>query len=248
MATIVSARPGSDTRGVIASRPSRTKGIVIAAVGVVYLVAGTLANWWTVPFYQTRGGINDLILDWYMGENLSGLVVYLAWELSGPVGAIVAVLGALLAFETPTRRYWLILAGGVLVIAWLAGAQLLDTPLVPELFGVCGVLIVVFFLGMLWDWSRGRAARSAAEQAGGDLQMLGLVFFLIAAWELCGLFGAPVFLLLPDIGIALTKANTYAATVMVFLTLGWALTFIGGRMAMRRRGTRPAAASSTGHA
>ena len=42
-------------------------------------------------------------------------------------------------------------------------------------------LIVVFFIGLLWNWSRSRPVLSAPEKKGSDLRMLGHVFFLIAA-------------------------------------------------------------------
>lgn len=233
MATVMTPRPARASHAVRASTPRSRAGLILAALGVAYLVAGTLASWYFVPYYRARGGIGDLLLHWYRGEALADLALYLAWLLSGPVGAIVAVLGVALALRVPRRVLWPMLVGGIVVTAWLVGAQLLDMPLVPPLFGVFGVLIAACFLGLLWDWARSRAGRSAAEQAGSDLRMAGHVCSLIAAWLLCGLFGAPVFLLRPAIAVPLTKANTFALTVLVLLALGWALTFLGHRVARK---------------
>jgi hypothetical protein len=59
-----------------------------------------------------------------------------------------------------------------------------------------------------------------------DLKLSGLAFHLFAAWYLCGLLGAPVFLLRPELAatsFAGDRAVLLASTVVVCLATGWVL-------------------------
>ena len=100
------------------------------------------------------------------------------------------------------------------------------------------VILAVFFLGLVWNWGRSRPSLPAGEQLGSDLSMAGHVFFLFAAWFLCGLLGAPNFTLRPELleeyG-TLSGAASMGSLVSVFLVLGWGFTFFGQRISMKAR-------------
>ena len=99
--------------------------------------------------------------------------------------------------------------------------------------------MTIFFLGVLWTWSRSRPALSASERTGSDLQMLGHVFFLIAAWYLCGVFGAPMFALRPELAeqfaVSASASASLASLISICLATGWACTFLGHRMVLHSR-------------
>jgi len=59
-----------------------------------------------------------------------------------------------------------------------------------------------------------------------DIRIVSYLFYLIAAWGLCGLLGSPLFGLRPEIMIEFKTqqgAYTMGAKVIVCLTLGWIL-------------------------
>jgi hypothetical protein len=61
--------------------------------------------------------------------------------------------------------------------------------------------------------------------------MVGFVFFVVAAWDLCGLFGMANFVLRPELaskfGVSLGSTINSASGIMVLLALGWGFTFFG---------------------
>ena len=61
--------------------------------------------------------------------------------------------------------------------------------------------------------------------------MVGFVFFVIAAWDLCGLLGMVNFVLRPELAlkfdVPLSSTINAASGVMVLLVLGWGFTFFG---------------------
>jgi hypothetical protein len=109
----------------------------------------------------------------------------------------------------------------------------------PPLFGIGGGLITLFFLGSVWNWARLRPALSGPEKTGADLRMVGYVFYVVAAWDLCGLLGMANFVLRPELAqkFAIPHGSTInaASTVLVLLVLGWGFTFFGQQVAMQAR-------------
>jgi len=60
-------------------------------------------------------------------------------------------------------------------------------------------------------------------------------FFVIAAWYLCGLLGAPAYALRPELAqeVGMPEiAPGLATAIMVCLVLGWAFAYLGGRVAL----------------
>jgi hypothetical protein len=68
--------------------------------------------------------------------------------------------------------------------------------------------------------------------------MVGYVLFLMAAWWLCGLLGAPTFALRPALMgkyNTLPGAASMGSLISILLVLGWAFSFFGQRMSLRAR-------------
>lgn len=198
--------------------PSQKIGWVVFVVGAFYMIGlGALYSWRVVPAANQAG------TDAYPG--LLGIL----WSLSVPLGAFIVAIGAALIAEVERRTFWLLILVLVLFTAWkFAGTS---DHVIPALFGIGGGLITLFFIGSVWHWSRIRPKLSAPERTGSDLRMVGFVLFVIAAWDLCGIFGMANFVLRPELAakfeVPLSSTIDSASGVMVLLALGWAFTYFG---------------------
>ncbi len=205
---------------------SQKIGWVVFWIGALYMLGmGWLYSWWMVPATREIGP-----------ENLSGAVAFI-WALSAPLGSILVVVGAALIAQVERRLFWLLIAGSLLLTVWRVIGT--TSQMLPALFGIGGGLITLFFLGSAWNWARMRPALSGPEKSGVDLRMVGYVFYVIVAWDLCGLLSIGNFVLRPDLAqefaIPLGSTINAASTILVLLVLGWAFTFFGQRMALRAK-------------
>lgn len=197
---------------------SQKIGWVVFLIGTVYMLGlGWLYLWWVVPAANQVGT-----------EAYSGLLGVL-WALSVPLGAFIVALGAALIAQVERRILGLLLLLLVLFTTWrFVGTSGL---MVPALFGIGGGLITLFFIGSVLNWARIRPMLSGSDKAGSDLRMVGFVFFVIAAWDLCGLLGMANFVLRPELAskfdVPLSNTINAASGVLVLLALGWGLTFFG---------------------
>jgi hypothetical protein len=109
--------------------------------------------------------------------------------------------------------------------------------MVPALFGGGGGLITLFFLGSTWLWARTRPTLSGASKTGSDLRMVGFIFFVVAAWDLCGIFGVGNFVLRPELAdkfsVPISSTINAASGVLVLLVLGWGFNYFGQLLSRR---------------
>jgi hypothetical protein len=195
---------------------SQKIGWMIFMIGGVYMLGlGWLYSWWVVPAANQFGG------DAYFG--LLGFI----WALSVPLGAFIVAIGAALTAKVERHVFWLLILLVVLFTAWrIAGTA---NQVIPALFGVGGGLITLFFLGSIWHWTKTRPTLTGAAKTGSDLRMVGLIFFVVAAWDLCGLFGIGNYVLRPELAdkfsVPIASTINAASSVMVLLVLGWGFTY-----------------------
>jgi hypothetical protein len=140
--------------------------------------------------------------------------------------------------QAERRLFWPLLIVGILIfVAWRVIGT--TSQLWPPLFGIGGGLITLFFLGSVWNWAGMRPALSGPERTGSDLRMVGYVFYVVAAWDLCGLLGIASFVLRPELAqkFAIPHSSTInaASTILVLLVLGWGFTFFGQQVAMQAK-------------
>jgi hypothetical protein len=61
--------------------------------------------------------------------------------------------------------------------------------------------------------------------------MVGFIFFVVAAWNLCGIFGMGNYVLRPELAekfsVPIGSTIDAASTVLVLLVLGWGFTDFG---------------------
>jgi hypothetical protein len=206
---------------------SQKIGWVVFWIGAIYMLGmGWLYSWWMVPAANEIGP-----------DAMSGAVGFI-WALSAPLGSVLVAVGAALMAQAERRLFWPLLIVGILIfVAWRVIGT--TSQLWPPLFGIGGGLITLFFLGSVWNWARIRPALSGPEKTGSDLRMVGYVFYVVAAWDLCGLLGIASFVLRPELAqrFAIPHSSTInaASTILVLLVLGWAFTFFGQRMALRAK-------------
>ena len=191
-------------------------GIFLVTVGLVLIYAVGLLGGWIVntPPHAYQ-------------PSLAGL----GWSVSVPLGVLLVMLGAARLARGEVRLIGSIATATIAVIGWTAWRDILHWPDAQPpsvLFGAGGALMVLFFLGAVWYWAAGRARLSAPKRVVADLRLFGLALILIAAWVVCGLFGSPVFLLRPALAATSPLAEyavPVAATALVYLTIGFGLTF-----------------------
>lgn len=210
---------------------SQKIGWVIFTIGGLYMFGvGWLHSWWVAPAANQFGS-----------AAYSGLLGFL-WALSVPLGAFIVAVGAALIARVERHVFWLLILLVVLFTVWqIAGTT---KQMVPALFGIGGGLITLFFLGSTWQWAKIRPSLTGAGKTGSDLRMVGLIFFVEAAWNLCGIFGVGNFVLRPDLAakfsVPISSTINAASTVMVLLVLGWGFTFFGQLISRRAQAVDPA--------
>lgn len=223
----------SDTFGRLAPVPSKMAislkaGWLVFGIGALYmLLLGWLSSWWVVPTVRQAGL-----------EGLPGTAFFFFWQLAAPAGALVVAIGAAFAAGVERSRKAVIIGGSLIVVIWLIFSMGAFQQVISPIFGIGGGLITLAFLGSLWDWARSRPALSQAAQTGADLGMAGNIFYLIAAWYLCGLLGAPTFLLRPDQALTLLPENSaisLGTTILICLTLGSVFMFFSRRVTLPAR-------------
>jgi hypothetical protein len=201
-------------------------GWVIFGFGALYmLLMGWLSSWWIVPIIRQTGL-----------EGLPGTAFFFVWQLAAPVGALLVAIGAAFIARVERPLKTVIIAGSLVVAIWLVVSMGAIKQVIPPIFGLGGGLFTLAFLGALWDWARSRPVLSSAARTGADLGMAGHVFYLIAAWYLCGLLGAPTFLLRPEQAMTILPANTaisLGTTILICMTLGSVFTFLSHRVALQ---------------
>jgi hypothetical protein len=134
---------------------------------------------------------------WYGMGGL--LLLYLTAGL--PLGAILLAAGGARLYSTDRAgRVLLPLLAVLLVLFMFDVVRLKMNWNIPILlFGIMGGLFIVLFLAQVWDWARRRPSLESQRRRVADLQLGAGVCFFSAAWQACGLAGAPGFALYPEI-------------------------------------------------
>ncbi len=143
---------------------------------------------------------------------------HMLWAFGVPLGALVAGIGLLLYSSAKGSTIWKYGIGIVLAVFIGMAAGFLGH--IRPLFGIGGTLILLFFMGILWLWTKERMALKGASTAAADLKLVGYVFMLIAAWFICGIAGQPFLKAFEG------EAPTTPIHVMIFLVLGWLFLFL----------------------
>jgi hypothetical protein len=145
-----------------------------------------------------------------------------------PLGSVLAGTGAFLYARTKPAFVWLtgIAVLGMVIVMTMVWSREYYAPL----FGIGGVLILVFFFSIVWSWMKRYAALSSQEKTAGALKLVGYLFWINATWFLCGETGK-----LHLRAFAGDPAPS-PIEIMVFLVLGWFFVLLGEYKTMRLKG------------
>jgi len=154
------------------------------------------------------------------------LITYIIWVFSFKLGMLLALIGGALKAGMESRRLWFIIIGGTLYLL------LCYVPIgyYPWFFGIQGTIILLLFLFIIRYWMKRRPRLERSARTAGDLRIIGYYFFVVATWNLCGIFGVAAYALKPEIMIKQglqSNAIALASHVMIELFLGWLFIFLG---------------------
>jgi hypothetical protein len=209
---------------------SQKIGSAIFVIGAIYMFGlGWLYSWRVVPAANQVGS-----------EAYSSLLGFI-WVLSVPLGTFIVVIGAALVARVERRVLGQLILLLLLFTAWrIVGTT---NKMIPALFGIGGGLITLFFIGSVWNWAKTRPSLRGAGKTGSDLRMVGYIFFVVAAWDLCGIFGMGNYVLRPELAarfsVPISSTINSASGVNILLALGWAFTFFGQRVSRHAQTVDP---------
>jgi hypothetical protein len=209
---------------------SQKIGLALFSIGGFYMLGlGWLYSWRMVPAANQVGG------DAY--SSLLGFI----WALSVPLGAFIVAIGAALMAKVERRVIWMLIMLVLIFTTW----RIIGTTnkMVPALFGIGGGLITLFFIGSTWQWAKIRPTLSGVTKTGSDLRMVGFIFFVVAAWDLCGIFGIANFVLRPELAdrfaVPVSSTINSASSVNILLALGWGFTYFGQLLSRQDYAVKP---------
>ena len=142
---------------------------------------------------------------------------FFLWAFGTPFGALLAGMGILLYSGAKAKRVWLF-GIGIFVILVIINLIPSDNHY-PPLFGIGGILILLFFFSIVWMWGKKRANLIGGEKIAADLELTGWVFLLVAMWFLCGELSAPFMK-------AFEGSTGSPIKIMIYLVLGWLFHFL----------------------
>lgn len=214
---------------------SPVPGVLMVVGGLVLMVGAPTLLW---LFRTMLADLSPRVFAslWYGAGGLA--LLYLTAGL--PLGAILLAAGGARLFPASERagRVLLPLLAILLVFFTYHGIRLVGDWSVPFLFfGLIGGLFIILLLALVWVWARRRPDLEPERQREADLQFGAGLCFFGAAWQACGLMGAPGFALYPDLAQKLANQSFNAGqalAVQFFLALGFVLLLL----AMRAERTR----------
>ena len=207
----------TSTAQVRGDKRSRRKKVALALFWAGMLVAAAFAG---VAGWELTRNLRILTSEelgatiWDIGGPL-----FMLWAFSVPLGSVLAGTGAFLYARTKPAFAWLTGIGvlGVVIVMTMIFSRDYYAPL----FGISGVVILVFFFSIVWVWMRKVAALDARERTAAGFKLVGYLFWMNATWFLCGETGK-----LHLKAFAGDPAPS-PIEIMVFLVLGWFFVLLG---------------------
>ena len=189
-------------------------GLVLFWVGAVYIVVVAGLGGWGEPPLIAR-----------LSEALNlGLIPFFLWAFSVPLGAILVGTGVLIQAEAKRSHITVFAIGLFLTVLFVdilvRGFLMATDAHNSALFGVAGALMLLLFLAITWFWLDRRRALTDAEKPAADLQLVGIVFFMMATWFMCAAFST-------QFSEDLTRFTPRSpVNIVIYLVLGWLFLFL----------------------
>ena len=160
--------------------------------GLILFIIGSLLIFgvaWVMPLYTSP------VLSSGQPEQFEGTVweafgpIFMAMSLLTPAGILLIAIGTLLLGNT-IRSHILPYSLGILLVI----LSFLFPPTLeyyPNLFGIGGLFISLFFFGILWFWAQNHRNINDAAKLASVYQLMGYIFFFLIALLMCTLLGNP---------------------------------------------------------
>jgi hypothetical protein len=151
--------------------------------------------------------------------------LWIFWALSVTLGSLLAGIGAFVYVKTKPAFSWLTAIGvlGAVIVMVMVWSRVY----VSALFGIGGVLILIFFFSVVWVWMRKYAALDMEGKIAGSFKLIGYLFWINASWFLCGETAKM------HLRVFEGSSAPSPIEIMVFLVLGWLFVLIGDYREMR---------------
>lgn len=223
------------------------RGNVFIAVGGLFVAYYLVARWFLFRDHTAALVLRDSLsqigqsgFEGFLSAHLSSyLIAYLIFAYAFKLGVVLLLMGGALKTKMKPSGIWLFAIGGVVYLA----LSYIPIGYSPLFFGVQGIAILLLFLLIVRLWMKKRPQLDEQAKSAGDYRIVGYFFFIVATWNLCGIFGLAAFALKPEIMIEhglQPNAITMTSHVMIELLLGWLFVFL----AMCKENPRQQAASS----
>jgi len=214
---------GTSTDQVKGENRMKTKRVALILFWVGLLVTAALAG---VAGWELTRNLRTLTSEELAATiwNLDG-PLFMLWAFSVPLGSVLAGTGAFVYARTKPAFAWLTGIGvlGMVMVMTMIWSREYYAPL----FGIGGVLILVFFFSIVWLWMKKVSALDSRERTAAGFKLVGYLFWMNATWFLCGETGK-----LHLKAFAGDPAPS-PIEIMVFLVLGWFFVLLGEYKSMR---------------
>ena len=212
------------------ARRSRWPGMALLVLGGLVMLSSPVLIWVFRDKLAEVGPQRFVELGYGLGG--LGLIDFTAGL---PLGAILLALGAARLSE-PERgwaRLWLVLMA--VFIAYFAWHVTFVFRYGGGSFAAgtaASLLVLALFVVLVWTWARRRPGLALGRRHLADLQLGAGLSFFAAAWQVCGLVGAPGFAVYPDMAARLGEQSFLfgqAVAVLFFSSVGFLLLTLGMR-------------------
>ncbi|MAG13147.1 MAG: hypothetical protein CMN78_00975 [Spirochaetales bacterium] len=178
-----------------------------------------------------RYGVESFVELWW---GLGGLVL-LFYATALPLGAILLAAGIVRSSLSQHRRGWVfvpLFAVHLIYFAWhgIFVFRYIRAPFL--LFTFAGFIVLVLFGAVTWYWWHTRREALPTQLISIDLLYCAMICFLNAAWQICGLVGAPGFAGVPALSVKLSNQSFITGqlvAIMFFIICGFGCALLGFR-------------------
>ena len=205
--------------------------IIMKKVGLILFIIGALLIFgvaWVMPWYTSP------VWSSAQPEHFEGTAweafgpIFMAMSLLTPAGILLIAIGTLLSGNTKRSHIWPYSIGILLVILSFLFPPTLEY--YPNLFGIGGLFITLFFFNILWFWARNHRNLDDSAKLASVYQLIGYIFFFLIALLMCTLLGNPFSgLYFPEKVIeqnALPYHYSFGMKALTYFVLGMFFTFL----------------------
>ena len=160
-------------------------GLMLFLLGAtIIFFASWVAPWFTSPVWRSAPPEHFEGTNWEVFGP-----IFMAMALITPAGIIMIAIGTVLLGDSRKSHIWLYT--GVLMLVILSFLYPATLGYYPNLFGIAGLLIMIFFFAFLWYWAKNHRSLNQSAKISSLYQLISLIFFFLISLLLCSMLGNP---------------------------------------------------------